>query len=136
MDSVRLQITIDPSSGVPIFRQVVEQFTALAAGGRLRAGDMLPSVRQLATDLQINPMTVSKAYTLLEAAGVVERVRGTGMRITEEAAGATVRQRQTQFREVLEPVIERARQLHLTDEQVLAVVKAALRESHHEPAHP
>ncbi len=80
-----LQFEIQPSSGVPIYRQLMDQVRALAASGRLPAGELLPSIRQLATDLEVNMMTVSKAYARLEAEGVLERVRGTGMRISPQA---------------------------------------------------
>src|SRR5580692_1542366 len=80
-----LSFQIHPSSGVPIYRQLMDQVKALVASGRLVPGDMLPSVRQLGQDLQINQMTVSKAYSLLEREGAVERVRGQGMRINHVA---------------------------------------------------
>ena len=131
MDPLRLQVVITPSGGVPIYRQLVDQVAALAAGGQLQAGQLLPGVRQVAVDLGVNPMTVSKAYSLLESDGVVERVRGTGMRITDAAAGASLRHRQRQLREMIEPAIDRARQLGLTDEQVLATIKAAFRDGRH-----
>lgn len=79
--SPRLLFQIHPSSGVPIYRQLMDQVRTLIAAGRLSADEMLPSVRQIAEDLQINPMTVSKAYSLLERDGVLERVRGQGMRV-------------------------------------------------------
>src|SRR5947209_18587417 len=70
---------VNTSSGVPIYRQLMDQVRALVASGRLAEGDLLPSVRQVAQDLQVNQMTVSKAYSLLERERVVERVRGHGM---------------------------------------------------------
>jgi len=131
-----LQIIVKPSAGVPIYRQVVEQIKALAASGQIQAGQLLPGVRQVAADLGVNPMTISRAYSMLEAEGIVERVRGTGMRITDAAAGLSLRRRQQQLRDVIEPAIERARQLGLTEEQIVAVVRAALREPRHQPAQP
>ena len=65
----------------PIYKQLVDQLTRLVAGGQLAAGDEMPSVREVATALTINPMTVSKAYSLLESAGVLERRRGVGMAV-------------------------------------------------------
>ena len=65
----------------PIYKQLVDQLTRLVAGGQLAAGDEKPSVREVATALTINPMTVSKAYSLLESAGVLERRRGVGMAV-------------------------------------------------------
>lgn len=70
---------IKTNSDVPIYRQIVEQVRRLAASGRLRSGDRLPSVRQLADELAINPMTISKAYSYLETEGLLERQRGIGM---------------------------------------------------------
>ncbi len=69
---------IDPSSGVPIYRQLVDQVKQGVAGGVLRAGDRLPSVRDLALELTINPHTVAKAYQELERDGVIEVPRGRG----------------------------------------------------------
>ncbi|HKI73767.1 MAG TPA: GntR family transcriptional regulator [Pseudomonadales bacterium] len=73
------EFLIQTNSNVPIYRQLVDQVHRLAASGRLKAGDRLPSVRQLAEELAINPMTVSRAYGLLEQDGLVERRRGIGM---------------------------------------------------------
>src|SRR5258707_64181 len=77
-----LLLAVAPTSGVPIYRQVADQVRARVLGGRLAAGAFVPSVRQVAEHLQINPMTVSKAYSLLEREGVVELVRGQGMRVS------------------------------------------------------
>ncbi|RLS42235.1 MAG: GntR family transcriptional regulator, partial [Planctomycetota bacterium] len=74
MDPVLL-FQINPSSGVPIYRQLMDQVRTLIGTGRLTEGAMVPSVRQIAEGLQINPMTVSKAWSLLERDGVLERVR-------------------------------------------------------------
>lgn len=117
---------VHPQSGVPIFRQLVEQIRRLILSGKLAAGELLPSVRQLASDLQINMMTVSKAYSLLEAEGIVERVRGTGMRVLE-LKPSTVTQRQAEIRPAVEDLVTRARQLNLTDDQLLALVKSILK---------
>ena len=61
-----LMLSVAPSSGVPIYRQLMDQIRGLIASQRLEAGELLPSVRQVAQQLQVNPMTVSKAYSLLE----------------------------------------------------------------------
>jgi GntR family transcriptional regulator len=122
-----LQFEIHPSSGVPIYRQLMDQVRALAASGRLAAGELLPSIRQLATDLEVNMMTVSKAYARLETEGVLERVRGTGMRISPRAAGNTT-DREQELAPLAETLVARAAQLGLTSSQTLAVVRAALQE--------
>lgn len=70
---------IHPSSSTPIFRQIMDQVKRFVASGQLNAGDSLPSVRAVALQYAINPMTVSKAYNMLEAEGVLLRMRGVGM---------------------------------------------------------
>src|SRR3954447_5029308 len=82
-----LFLAVAPTSGVPIYRQLADQVRARVLGGRLAVGAFLPSVRQVAEHLQVNPMTVSKAYSLLEREGVVELVRGQGMRVRPPPAG-------------------------------------------------
>ncbi|RIK72540.1 MAG: GntR family transcriptional regulator [Planctomycetota bacterium] len=113
---------VHPSSGVPIYRQLVDQVHALVAGGRLRPGDMLPSVREVAKTAEVNPMTVSKAYSRLEADGVIERVRGQGMRVLQPTASGTLRQRRHEFRQLLAPAVHRALQLGLNEEQIRQVI--------------
>ncbi len=76
---------IQSSTGIPIYRQVVEQVKRLIASGQLESGEHLPSVRQLAVDLAVNPMTISKAYSQLEQEGLVERRRGIGMIIKTQS---------------------------------------------------
>ena len=63
--------SINPNSGEPIYRQLTEQIKRMVAGGQLKTGDELPSVRELAAQYAVNPMTISKAYSLLEAEGVL-----------------------------------------------------------------
>lgn len=115
-----------PSSGVPIYRQLMDQVRSLLLGGQLRPGDMLPSVRSVALALEVNPMTVSKAYSLLEAEGVVERVRGTGMRVCPPRFSASERQRLAELDPLLEQVAAKARQLALTRPQVEGALRAHL----------
>jgi GntR family transcriptional regulator len=119
---------IQPSSGVPIYRQLIDQVHALIAGGRLQPGHLLPSVRQVAQASDVNPMTVSKAYSRLEVEGVVERVRGQGMRVCEPTGNGSVAQRQAQFRALVEPTLHRAHQLGLTKGEVRKVIEAVLKD--------
>jgi GntR family transcriptional regulator len=72
-------LPIDPSSGLPVYRQIMEQVRRMIVAGRLPAGERLPSVRDLAAALGINPLTVGKAYGELERAGALEMRRGLGM---------------------------------------------------------
>lgn len=120
---------VQPNSGVPIYQQIVDQAHALAAGGRLAQGDFLPSVREVARSADVNPMTVSKAYARLESDGLVERVRGRGMRILPLTGGVgSVAQRKAQLAESLQPALARAAQLGLTADQVRAVFQRLLKD--------
>ncbi|HTV48508.1 MAG TPA: GntR family transcriptional regulator [Phycisphaerae bacterium] len=119
-------ITVSTSSGAPLYRQIIDQVRARVAGGHLAAGEFLPSVRQLAEHLQINPMTVSKAYSLLEREGVIEFVRGQGMRVNPPGPAANGKARRAAIFPLLKQAAATARQLSLTPEQVIADLKSIL----------
>ena len=97
------------------------------SGGRLAAGELLPSVRQLAADLQVNMMTISKAYARLEAEGVIERVRGTGMKVRPLAARGGIAERRRELRPLVEQAVVRARQLQLSDDEILGLLQSVLK---------
>jgi len=128
MHDITLRFAVQTSSGLPIYRQIMEQVCAMIAGGRLSPGELLPSVRQLAAELEVNMMTISKAYARLEADGVIERVRGTGMRVREVIARGSLSDRRQELRPLVEQAVIRARQLQLNDEQILNVVQSVLKE--------
>jgi GntR family transcriptional regulator len=113
-------LTVQPASPEPIYRQIVEQLRRLIAGGQLGAGDALPSVREVAGFHAINPMTVSRAYSLAEAEGLLARQRGKGM-----VVASTSRSSQTEARRLalLEPslqaLVRQTRELELPAELVL-----------------
>ena len=79
-----IRFTLDPTSGVPFYRQVIMQVEMAIADGRLRTGTQLPTVRALAVDLKINPNTVARAYNELEIRGIVNTQQGTGTFISEK----------------------------------------------------
>jgi GntR family transcriptional regulator len=118
-----------PASGLPIYRQLVDQIRRHIASGRLTPGEYLPSVRQVALELEINPMTVSKAYSLLERDGVVELVRGQGMRIMPRAeVGGSLRQREAQLLPLLRQVAAEAYQLSLSGKQLKSLLDRVVKE--------
>ena len=124
---------VSPSSGIPIYRQLMTQIRSLIASGKLAPGEYLPSVRQVALELQINPMTVSKAYSQLELEGVVRLVRGQGMQVNPPAVPeATLKQRQEAMLPLLQQVAANAFQLSLTRKQVLALLDPLLKELEHD----
>ena len=135
MQTNPLEFAVQPTSGVPIYRQLMDQVRSLVSSGRLKPGDRLPSVRQMAAELEVNMMTVSKAYTRLEADGVLERERGLGMRIPEAASRdaasapkASVAERQQELKPIADELATRAWQLKLTDAQTLDVVRRVLKD--------
>jgi len=117
---------IFPSSGVPIYRQIMDQVAVLVASGRIEPGDFLPSVRQMAADLEVNPMTVSKAYSQLELAGTVERIRGQGMRILAPDSMQLKTSRLRELGPYLEQAVAHAYQLSLSRRDVLDVLAPLL----------
>ena len=121
---------VSPTSGVPIYRQLVEQVHALMAGGQLQSGDRLPSVRKVALALAINPMTVSRAYSLLEGEGLVRRLRGQGMEIVDSTNSLSRDERLNLFRkttqELIRPALQRAKQLGLTSEEIESIINAEI----------
>jgi GntR family transcriptional regulator len=127
-----LSLSVAPTSGVAIYRQIVEQVRAHVVGGRLGAGELLPSVRQVAEQLQINPMTVSKAYSILEREDVVELVRGQGMRVRPPGAAANGKAREQAILPLLRDVARRSRQLSLSPRQVLDRLETLLKEARDE----
>lgn len=105
---------IVPASPDPIYRQVVEQVRRFVAAGQLRVGEGLPSVREMAEHHAVNPMTVSRAYSQLEAEGVLERRRGVGMVVAAaRGAGLTAEERMRLLEPRLRDVIREAGDLGL-----------------------
>lgn len=122
-------VQINTGSPEPIYRQLIEQVRRRVAAGQLKAGDEIPSVRELAQALAVHPMTVSKAYSLLETEGVLERRRGLSMVV----AAQHQRARPTADRvELLRPTLEKAaaeaKQLELPKTQTLQLFKSILDE--------
>ena len=120
-------VSINTGSSEPIYRQLIEQVKRRVAAGQIRAGDEIPSVRELAQALAVHPMTISKAYSMLEAEGVLERRRGLSMVVAAQHRRA---QPASSRIELLRPTLERAaqeaRQLQLPRAEVLALMKTLL----------
>ena len=120
--------SIQWSDGAPIYRQLKERVIAMMLDGVLRPGDALPSVRQVAAEYQLNPITVSRAYQELADEALVEKRRGLGMYVTEEASRKLLSSERDRFlREEWPQVLERIQRLGLSTEQLLrpAVVGGA-----------
>lgn len=116
---------INPSSSTPIFRQIIDQVRRFIASGQLRSGDTLPSVRTVALQHAINPMTVSKAYNMLEIEGVLVRMRGVGMVIAEQRN--TAKDKTNLAMPAMLSAAQVAHQLGLEKAQALSLFEQALK---------
>jgi len=115
---------LNPQSGTPIYRQLIEQIRRMVSSGQLAAGAELPSVRELALQHAVNPMTISKAYSLLEAEGLLARQRGKPMMVAEQDRAQAPRvQRLQQLEAELEQLVLSARQLDLSQEDLAKAIR-------------
>ncbi len=121
-----LPIHINPSSGVPIYRQIMNQVHSLIGGGALGKDDRLPSVRELGAFLQVNPMTVSKAYSLLEVEKTVYRVRGKGVYVSSLGSPLKKKERLEMLEDLLSQVVYEARRLDILPEEALRILQKRL----------
>jgi GntR family transcriptional regulator len=110
---------VDPHSGVPIYVQLKEQVKKAVASGQLRSGEQLPSVRELAIQLTINPNTVSKVYQELEREGIIQTARGLGTFVSE---------RGTEFGGKQDAALDKALEALMVEAYQLAVNETMLRE--------
>ncbi|WP_228893655.1 GntR family transcriptional regulator [Pseudoduganella aquatica] len=121
-----MNFDIATTSPVPIYRQIVDQLRRMAASGQLKPGDELPSVRAVAQHHAINPMTVSKAYSMLEAEGLLARRRGLGMVIADARPASTAQDKAAMLLPALEAAAQMARQLGLPPAEALALFEHCL----------
>ncbi len=121
-------IVLDPHSGVPMYRQLMDQIKFHVTSGLLRPGEELPSTRALSADLGLNPMTVSKAYGLLEREGVVARRPGLPLVVPERAARTQEAERMEQLKQSLASTVVVVRQLGIPPEEALRAFRDLLEE--------
>jgi GntR family transcriptional regulator len=113
---------IDPHNGLAIYDQIVRQVKFAVASGVLRSGEMVPSVRELARELAINPNTIARAYRQLQDDRVLEPVRGTGLEIATGAAQRCRQERLSLIRARVRQVLVEARQSGLDADEVQKLV--------------
>ncbi len=117
------QLRLDLSSGVPVYRQIIDQVTAGIAAGALKSGDQLPTVRQLAVDLSINPNTVIRAYRELEIRGVLETQQGTGTFIGSQEIRRDEAERQRLLNQIAGEFLARAGSAGFTIDELLEALQ-------------
>jgi GntR family transcriptional regulator len=119
--------TVDPRSGVPIYLQLIEQVKRLVAMGALRAGEQLPTGKQLALDLTINPNTVARAYHDLERDGVIETTPGRGSFVRANGVETDVRRNMADVaRTALDLAVREGRSLGLEAHELRTLFDAVL----------
>jgi GntR family transcriptional regulator len=120
-------LTVDPRSGVPIYLQVIEQVKRSVAVGVLSAGEQLPTVKQLALDLTINPNTVAKAYRELERDGVIETAPGRGSFVKSNGQADSTKAAAIDIaRNALTSAVREAKSVGLSSEDVRSLASAAI----------
>src|SRR3954471_19559264 len=109
---------LDLASGMPVYRQIIDQVLGGMAAGTLTAGNQLPTVRQVAVDLSINPNTVVRAYRELEIRGVLETQQGTGTFISQQKVKHDEVERRRQLAELVSEFVSRAGAAGFTIEEL------------------
>ncbi len=122
-------IVVDPHSGVPVYRQIIDQVKFHVASGLLKPGDELPSTRALSSELGINPMTISKAYSFLERDGVVGRRPGRQLVVNEFKNGEIGDKKEIQLRDSLSQTMTIIRQLGIERQKALDIFTEILDQS-------
>ena len=117
---------IDPSNGLPIYDQINRQVKFAVANGALRSGDLVPSVRELAGRVAVNPNTVARAYRDLQTEGVLETLRGEGLRVTKTAPETCRTERQTLLKARLRSAIAECRLGGLTTDEIRTLIEDVL----------
>lgn len=119
-------LSVDPHSGIPVYRQIMEQIRFHVASGLLEAGDEIPSTRALSAKLGVNPMTISKAFAQLEQEGVLERRPGLAHVVRERKTEKLHTTKLDQLAGALRPIATKARQLGLDPQEAVKVFRRLL----------
>jgi GntR family transcriptional regulator len=119
-------LKVDHSSGVPIYRQVMEQIKYSMAKGVLKPGDRLPAIRQLSLELKVNPNTIAKAYSELEHGQVIETRRGMGTYVSEKKIEMSEEGKMEIITQLAERLAVEAVQLDISEEELQKIVRKAM----------
>ncbi len=114
---------LDSHSGVPVYRQIIDQVQAAISSGTLAVGDQLPTVRQVAVDLVINPNTVSRAYREMEIRGTVDTQQGSGTFVADKKIEYTRGERERQLGQLVGEFVSRAGAAGFTVEQLVKALR-------------
>ena len=115
--------TLNPADGRPVYLQIIDQVRTAIVAGRLRQGDRLPPIRQLAETLRVNRNTVAKSYTELERSGVVEMRVGEGTFVLKAISTLNAEEAERQFAPFVDGLVVQAYHLRIAEDEVVRVVK-------------
>ena len=122
-------IHLNPSSGMPIYRQLFTQLRQRIASGELAAAAQLSSVRELAAELKVNPLTVAKVFQMLEAEGLVETRRGLGTFVADGNVTRSQKEKRALISNAVEQVVAEARHLKMEEAEVVKLVRQRFAET-------
>ena len=118
-----MDIILNVTDGVPIYRQIVNQVKYLVASGLLLTGEELPPIRTLALQLKVTPNTIVKAYDELEGSGIVHKRRGSGTFVSEGRQQLALRERRRIIEQRIDVLLAEAHQLNFTADDILRMVR-------------
>lgn len=119
LESTQFAFRLDGHSGVPVYRQLIDQVQGAIATGVLKPGDQLPTVRLVAVELAINPNTVSRAYREMEIRGILDTQQGTGTFIADRQTEPTREELQRQLSQLVGEFVSRAGAAGLTVDELI-----------------
>jgi len=122
-----IPIHVNPSSGVPIYMQVMNQIRSLIVSAALKANDKLPSVRELAEFLQVNPMTISKAYSILELEKTVYRLHGKGIYVSSSTNILKKKERLAMLQNHVKHIVYEAMRLDISVEETTNMLRGVFK---------
>lgn len=114
---------VEYHSGIPVYRQIIDQACAALAAGSLKPGDQLPTIRALSERLQVNPNTVAKAYRELELKGIVASERGSGSFIQANPSAPSVREKKASLKRLYQRLLAEAAGKGITEIEILTFIK-------------
>jgi GntR family transcriptional regulator len=124
-DNVLEQWQVEYNSGIPVYRQIINQACGAVAAGTFKPGDQLPTIRALSDRLNVNPNTVAKAYRELELKGIIVSERGSGSFIQAQppAPSPGVREKKAKLKDLYHRLVTDAASNGLTEDELLSFIK-------------
>lgn len=121
-----VEFKLDLKSGVPFHRQIVDQIRYGIASDRLMPGEQLPTVRELAVHLQVNPNTIRKAYSELEILGILDTQQGTGTFVSHQQVEIGADEKKRMLRQICDELVARGSQYGLTVREIVTHMQRRL----------